>query len=70
MNDKQYEKYLEKLDLKRKTVIDEIEKQCRGSSESVLPALFFVDFEELSPRNILNLDCFIEMYRIGRGVRD
>lgn len=65
-----FEQYLKKVENKKQLVIDEIEKQCYGSSESVLPAIFFAKIEELTPKQVITLDCYVDMYRIGRGVRD
>lgn len=68
MNDEEYNKYLKELDNKRKKIIAIVEEDCYGSSEAVLPALFFVDFKEMGSRNILSLHLAIEMFYIGNSI--
>lgn len=52
----------------QKNVIKGVEKVCAGSSESVLPAIFFADVDELDLIQQVKLQSYIDMYGIGLGV--
>lgn len=52
----------------QKNVIDGVEFVCAGSSESVLPAIFFADVDELDLIQQVKLQAYIDMYGIGLGV--
>lgn len=59
---------LVRLEIMRKEVIEAVEKQCRGSSESVLPAIFFYEVKEDDFITQAKLKAYIDMFNIGRGV--
>lgn len=52
----------------QKNVIKGVESMCAGSSESVLPAIFFADVDELDIIQQVKLQAYIDMYGIGLGV--
>lgn len=56
------------LTLRKNAIISEVENMCEGSSDSVLPALFFQDVQTLDFEKVLLLEIMIDMYRIGRAV--
>ena len=59
---------LVRLEIMRKEVIEAVENQCRGSSESVLPAIFFFNIGEDDLLLQVKLQAYIDMFNIGRGV--
>lgn len=65
MNDKRYEMYLKRVQARREAVIKEVEKNTWGDADKLLPALFTVDIEKLSPEHILTLEMGIDLFWTG-----
>lgn len=69
MNDKRYEKYLERTKERRNMVIKAVE-QIHDDANEILPAVFTVEFNSLPPEQILilnmSIDLFWKGYEFGR----
>ena len=62
------DKIRKKTEKERQIVIKEVDGLCKGSAESVLPAIFFKKVEELDIKQVITLNNYIDMYCLGKGI--